>query len=384
MRIIAVQTIAVDEKREDRPAWVAAAQVANPMSIYPRYKERRSSWTPAWGSDVLVRLVTDEGHVGLGSPIPAPARTIIDGHFARLLVGEDPFDIERLWDQLYRASLPYGRMGLPIMALSSIDIALWDILGKARQEPLWRLLGGKVRDTLPTYATGGDLAAARHAGFRAFKLPMPYGPADGWEGMRKNVATVEEARELVGHECDVMVDCFMGWDVDYTIRMAKLLEPFRVLWLEECLLPDDYDGYAFLTAHITSTKIATGEHEYTRWGFQRLVRGRCCHILQPDLAWVGGISEAKKVAAIASAWGLEVAPHAAGDQPWAVHYMASTTGLGWAECLNPGDTAADNVTTRRYPYFTGAPLVIDGVIAPTDSPGIGIDIDPALVSEAES
>ncbi len=378
MRIVRVSATPVKpvaaEPRE--ASWLSESLVANPMSIYPKYKERRSSWSPRWGREVVVQIFTDDGLVGLGATAPAPARDLIEHHFARLLVGEDPFNVEMLWDQMFKASLPYGRKGLPIMAISAVDVALWDLIGKATGQPVWRLLGGRIKERIPVYATGNDVGGYHRLGFRAFKLAMPYGPADGWEGMKKNVELVQRVREAVGPDCDIMLDCYMAWNVEYTLRMARLLEPFRVRWLEECLPPDDYDGYAEITAKIDSTTIATGEHEFTRWGFKELIARRCCHILQPDLAWVGGITEARKIAAMASAWGLEVIPHAGGLQPWALHFIASQVNCPWAECVVIGNPGEESPIRSLYPYFHGVPVPEKGYIRPSDQPGIGHEMDP--------
>jgi L-rhamnonate dehydratase len=345
------------------------------MSIYPEFRARRSSWQPQWGPPVLVRVQAGDGLEGIGAEAPAAARPFIEDHFGRLLVGQDPFAIERLWDQMFRASLPWGRKGLAIMALSAVDVALWDLVGKALGQPVWRLLGGKVRDPIPAYSTGNDVGRYQALGFRAFKLAMPHGPVDGWDGMKANIALVESAREQVGPDAEIMLDCYMAWNVEYTVRMARLLEPLRLRWIEEVLPPDDYEGYAELTARIDSTTIATGEHEYTRWGFRELIGRRCCHILQPDLAWVGGISEARKIAALASAWGLDVIPHAGGLQPWSLHFIAATVNTPWAECVVIGNPGEAEPLRGMYPFLKGVPLARDGVIAPSDAPGIGVELD---------
>jgi L-rhamnonate dehydratase len=328
---------------------------------------------------VLVRIETDDGVVGVGGTAPAPAKQIIEEHFAHLLTGQDPFDIERLWDQLFRASMPYGRKGLPIMAISAVDIALWDLIGKATGEPVWRLLGGATKEAIPVYSTGNDVGFFKELGFRGFKLAMPHGPVDGWDGMKRNVELVEQARDLVGPDADIMLDCYMAWNVDYTLRMIRLLEPIGIRWIEECLPPDDYEGYAELTTK-SSIPVATGEHEYTRWGFKELIARRCCHVLQPDLAWVGGITETRKIAAMASAWGLDVIPHAGGLQPWGLHLILSQVNCPLAEWVVIGNPGEADPIRPLYPFFDGAPVPINGVIRPSDAPGIGITVNEAFLA----
>ncbi|HYI25538.1 MAG TPA: enolase C-terminal domain-like protein [Thermomicrobiales bacterium] len=371
MRITGVTVTPIKPDETQPKSWLSESVVANPMSIYPEYAARRSSWGAKWGPELLVRIQTDEGIEGIGCAIPGGARAIVEDHFRHLLIGQDPFSIEKLWDQMFRSSLPYGRKGLPIMAISGVDIALWDIVGKGTGQPVWRLLGGKVRDSLPVYSTGNDVAFYKSLGFTGFKLAMPYGPADGWAGMKANVDLIEKTRETVGPDADIMLDCYMAWSVDYTLRMSRLAEPLGVRWIEESLPPDDFDGYAEITAK-SDVPIATGEHEYTRWGYRELIGRRCCHILQPDLAWVGGISEAKKIAAMASAWGIDVIPHAGGLHPWALHFIASTVNTPLAEWVVIGNQGEENPIRPLFPYLDGAPVPVDGRISPTDSPGIGV------------
>lgn len=362
------------------PSWLSDSVVANPMSIYPQYKAQRSSWGPKWGPDVLIRVETDEGLEGIGAAAPTAAQALVEEHFAHLLVGQDPFNIEMLWDQMFRSSLPYGRKGLPIMAMSAIDVALWDVIGKASGEPVWRLLGGATKEALPTYCTGNDVGFYRQLGFRGFKLAMPHGPTDGWEGMKRNIELVERSRNLVGPDNELMLDCYMAWSVDYALRIARLVEPYRIRWIEEALPPDDYEGYSELTAK-SPIPIATGEHEYTRWGFKELIARRCCHILQPDVAWVGGISEARKITGMASAWGLDVIPHAGGLQPWALHLMYAQVNCPLAEWVvisNPGEA---NPLRSLFPYLNGVPVPQNGMMRPSNDPGIGVTVNEDYLVE---
>ena len=371
MRISGVTVTPVRPDDSQPKSWLSESVVANPMSIYPEYAARRSSWGAQWGPELLVRIQTDEGIEGIGCGVPGGSRPIIEDHFRHLLIGQDPFDIEKLWDQMFRSSLPYGRKGLPIMAISGVDVALWDIVGKATGLPVYKLLGGKVRESLPVYSTGNDVAFYKQLGFTGFKLAMPYGPADGYSGMKANVELIERTRETVGPDAEIMLDCYMAWSVDYTLRMTRLIEPYRIRWVEECLPPDDFAGYAELTSK-SLVPVATGEHEYTRWGYRELIEHRCCHILQPDLAWVGGITEVKKIAAMASAWGLDVIPHAGGLQPWGLHFMASTVNCPLAEWVVIGNEGEANPIRPLFPYLDGAPVPVDGRISPSDAPGIGV------------
>ena len=373
MRITQVTATPVRVDDTKPKSWLSESVVANPMSIYTEYKAKRSSWTAQWGPELLVQIETDEGITGIGCPVPAGGRVIIENHFRHMLIGKDPFDIEKLWDQLWRSSLPYGRKGLPIMAISAIDIALWDIVGKATGQPVWKLLGGATKDAIPVYSTGNDVAFYHKLGFTGFKLAMPYGPVDGWQGIKKNIELIEKTREIVGPDGEIMLDCYMAWNVDFTLRMARAAEPYRIRWIEECLQPDDYEGYAEITAK-SQIPVATGEHEYTRWGFKELISHRCCHILQPDLAWVGGISEAKKIAAMASAWGLDVIPHGGGLHPWGLHFIQSEVNCPLAEWVVVGNEGEEDPIRPLFPYLEGTPLPKNGTILPSNEPGIGVKV----------
>lgn len=352
------------------PSWLSETVIANPMSIYPRYAPRRSLWTARFPS-MLVRVETDDGVVGLGSTVGGrAAAAIVNEHFAELLKGEDPSDIERLWDVMWRASLPYGRRGLPVMAISGVDEALWDVLGRAAGVPVYRLLGGACRDDLPIYQTTNDRQDwAELEGF-GVKLAIPYGPADGREGLQGNLALVRECRRTIGEGKDIMLDCFMAWDVEYTRRMVDLVEPLGVRWVEEPLAPDDYRGYERLGAMDSPVSVATGEHEYTRYGFATLIGTGGVTILQPDVAWVGGISEARRICHLASAYHLQVIPHAGGLQAGALHLMKSQVNTPAAEWVRTYDRAAG----RPRPALEGVPDPVGGRISPSEEPGLGLRI----------
>lgn len=358
------------------PSWLSDSRIANPMSIYPQYAERRSSWT-ARTPGVLVRVVTDDGMVGLGTTAGGRAAAeIINGHLAHLLKGQDPIDIERLWDQMWKASLPYGRRGLPIMALSGVDTALWDLLGKATGQPVYRLLGGSCRNDLPVYQTTNDPTDWIDLDGVGVKLAMPYGPADGRAGMLANVTLVRACREAIGPERDVMLDCYMAWDVEYTRRMVHLIEELGVRWVEEPLPPDDYRGYERLAKLDSPVVIATGEHEYSRWGFTTLIGTGGVTVLQPDVAWVGGISEARRICHLASCYHLIVVPHAGALQAAALHLMRSQVNTPLAEWVRTWDRAAG----QPAPTLEGLPEPMAGRITPSDEPGLGLQVS-AVVDE---
>jgi L-rhamnonate dehydratase len=356
------------------PSWLTSTVIANPMSKYPAYHAQRSSWGNKFPS-VIIRISTDDGVEGISTAIGGDASAaMINQHFAHLLVGQDPSDIVRLWDQMFRSSLPYGRKGLPIMALSGVDEALWDVLGKAAGVPVYRLLGGACKDDLPVYQTTNDREDWKELEGFGIKLAIPYGPADGKPGLLKNVELIRECRETIGPERDIMLDCYMAFDVEYTRRLIALVEPLGVRWVEEPLPPDDYRGYEQLGKIDSPVSIATGEHEFTRWGFVTLIETGGVTILQPDVAWVGGISEAVRICSLASSYHLEVVPHAGGLQAAALHVMKSQVNTPFAEWVRTWDRA----TGRPAAAIEGVPDPIEGRIRPSEEPGLGISVGTAF------
>ncbi len=368
MRITQVTVEPLVPREHPAPSWLSASVIANPMSIYPEYYPQRSSWTAPF-SQVLVRMTTDEGVMGMGVTGGGEAvRAIVRDHFSRLLIDQDPFDIERLWDQLYRSSLPYGRKGLSAFAISGVDIALWDLLGKIQGRPVYQLLGGSSKRDIPVYQTTNDPADWAESESFGIKLAMPHGPVDGLPGISHNLDLIRACRETIGPERDIMLDCFMAWDVEYTLRMREAVERFGVRWIEEPLPPDDYHGYEALGKHGSAVAIATGEHEYTRWGFRDLIETGGVTILQPDLSWVGGITETRRICALASAYHLAVVPHAGGLTAAGLHLIKSQVNAPYAEWVRTWDRNQE----RPVAVIQGVPDPIQGKINPSDEPGLGI------------
>ena len=305
------------------------------MSIYPEYKATRSLFQPDPGKvpSATVEIATDKGIKGYGSGGPG-AGYVVEQHLTKLLLNEDPFNIERLWDIMWRSTMSYGRMGVVINAISAVDLALWDIVGKALNMPVYKLLGGETKPRLPAYCTGNDIEQHVEFGYKRLKLAIPHGPADGLEGMRKNVELVQRARKALGPDGDIMLDCWMAWTERYTIEIAEMMAPYRVYWMEECLQPHDYEGFGRLAAQITSTRIVTGEHEYTRYGFRQLLENGLRTIWQPDIHWCGGLTEMRRIAALAAAYDISVIPHSGGGRD-GVHFIMATTNSPWAELFMP-------------------------------------------------
>jgi L-rhamnonate dehydratase len=346
---------------------LSGSEVASPMSIYPEYKSSRSTFfaTGAGMGGFWVEISTDKGVKGYGEGGPAGG-AIVEGHLAKLLVGQDPFATERLWDIMWRSTMHYGRMGVTVNAISGVDLALWDLIGKALGMPVYKLLGGAVRERIPCYVTGNNLEEYVKMGFTRLKLATPHGPADGRAGMKKNVELAQRTRQLLGPDGEVMLDCWMALDEPYTIELAKMMEPVRIYWMEECLQPHDYAGYGRLRAEIKSTRIVTGEHEYTRYGFRQLLEHNSAAIWQPDIHWCGGLTELRRIAALASTYDIPVLPHAGGMRD-SIHFTAANVGSPWCELVTPLPTKQFEAEYR----LTRGP---DGVYTqPSDEPGFGWD-----------
>jgi L-rhamnonate dehydratase len=352
--------------------------IATPMARYPEYRRSRRSF----GIDVLGTLVVeieaDNGVTGFAVTTGGePAAFLVERHFARFLEGRDPRETEKIWDQMFFASQYYGRKGLVINAISGVDLALWDLLGKLRSEPVHHLLGGAVRDELTFYATGARPDAAKALGFIGGKLPLHHGPAEGDEGLERNIADLAEMRGRVGDDFWLMLDCWMSLDLDYATRLAqRAWHECGLKWIEEAINPDDYWGYAALKRNVPKGMlVTTGEHEATRWGFRMLIEMDCCDIIQPDVGWCGGVTELLKIATLADAAGKLVVPH--GSSVYSYHFVATRHNSPFAEFLMMHPTA-DQVVPMFAPQLLGEPVPENGrlKISALDKPGFGVTLNP--------
>ncbi len=356
-------------------SWLTESLIAHPLAQWSAYREKRTSWFGTMSAGV-VEIETDVGLTGLGfigGGKANAARTIIDDQFSQLLLGQDPADIERLWEQMYRASVMYGRRGVAIEAISGIDLALWDLLGKACGQPVYRLIGGQTKDRLPAYVTGNLTERHLAEGFRDVKIALPHGPVDGEKGLRQNEEMMRRTREFVGPEGDIMLDCYMALTVPYTIELVRRLQPYRICWIEEPLLPDDIDGLLRIKDAVDVT-ISGGEHEYTRFGFRELIERRALDLLQPDIYRAGGLTELRKIAAMASAYHLPVIPHGVGAPTY--HFVMATPNSPKAEFV-------DVFAQGGELMLEGEPVPSNGFIELSAAPGFGYQLNRrALAGDA--
>ena len=331
-----------------------------------------SAWTGSTRKQIVVRVKTDAGVEGVGEAFaygaPLAVCNVIEESLAPLIVGQDPLRIEHLVDVMHRGTMIYGRRGLAMFAISGVDIALWDLLGKARSAPVYELLGGATRPRLPVYASlmrydsPKAVAAACQGfvkqGFTMLKLHQT------------DVASVRAARDAVGPDVELMLDTNCPWTPFEAIAMARALEPYRLFWLEEPVWPpEDYAGLARVAA-ATETPIALGENESTLYGFNEIVRQQAGDVLQPSITKVGGISEFKKIAALAQAANLPIAPHSFYFGPGlaATLHVAATFGGPLPVEFPTGD--------QETPFLARPIQARDGWMEVPKGPGLGVELNP--------
>lgn len=351
--------------------------IATPMSVYPEFRQSRQSFGINVLGTLVVEIEAEDGTVGFSVTTAGELGAfIVERHLARFVEGARVTDIERIWDQMYKSTLFYGRRGVVLNAISGVDLALYDLLGKIRQEPVFALLGGAVRDELVFYATGARPDRAKELGLIGGKMPLHHGPAEGEEGMRKNLEMIRDMRERVGHDFWLMLDCWMSLDLDYATRLAHGAAEYGLKWIEEALPPDDYWGYAQLRAQVPPTMlVTTGEHEATRWGFRHLLEMKAADIIQPDVGWCGGITELAKISALADAHGVMVVPH--GSSVYSYHFVVTRTNSPFAEFLMMHPTA-EEVVPMFSPILDGEPVPVNGRLKVPETPGFGVSLNPDI------
>jgi L-rhamnonate dehydratase len=353
----------------------------NPMDLVAFREASMGNF--AFHNWLLVEIFTDTGLVGLGNAALSPmvTKSLIDIYLKPLLLGADPWDVEYLWQQMYRRTLAFGRKGVALVAISAVDIALWDLLGKAAKQPVFRLLGGRTKDRIPVYASRlyampipelrAEAQRYKDEGYTMMKLRFGWGPLDGAEGMQRNLELVRTVREVVGQSVDIMADAYMGWSLDYAKRMLPLLEPFHLRWLEEPVIPDDTRGYAELKKY-GRVPIAGGEHEFTLFGFRDLLENNAVDYIQFDTNRVGGISQARKISAMAEAFQIPVVPHA--GQMHNYHVVMASLNSPIAEFFPKVDVEVGN--ELFWYIFDGEPVPKSGHIDLDDElPGLGLTVN---------
>ena len=372
-------------------------RISDVKAVYPEYRQhvllpsdpgRAGAWrsvtlaapeeTAAFGRrhfwQIVVRVEAGAGRTGFGMGGGGLAAVeVVNRHLRELLVGrrvDCVEDIQRIWDDLYYASIPYGRKGIGIMALSGVDIALWDLLGRAEGRPVHDLIGGLLKERVCAYAMGIDTLWYRDLGYTVHKLPQLFTGADSdYDDM---VAAVSTARETLGPDAVLMIDCYKSWNADVALEMARRLAEFDLYFFEDVLTPDDLDGLAALRPLVKPVLLAGGEHEYTHHGFTEVARAGALDLWQPDVNWCGGVTALLRIIEVAKRVGVPVAPHRGGEA-FGLAVVAATGCADLAEVL-PGERGV-----RREELWLGQPAVEDGYLRPAERPGFGVTVNEVML-----
>ncbi|MDE2638183.1 MAG: mandelate racemase/muconate lactonizing enzyme family protein [Chloroflexota bacterium] len=333
--------------------------------------------TPGRGQN-FVHIYTDEGLEGLGvADGGRAAQALVTDSLKPLLIGQDPLYTEKLWDDMFWRLRGVGRKGLAFSAISAVDTALWDLKAKTFNAPLYKLLGAYT-DTVPIYGSGGwthfsvdELVAEQVAyverGMKSIKMKVG---KDFGKSEREDIERLAAVRAAVGDDIEILIDANNGYYAKQAIRMAREFEPYRVGWFEEPVLADDIEGLAAI-ARAIDIPVATGEHEYTKYGFRELIARGGADIVQPDIGRVGGVTEWMKVAQLAQAFNLPVAPHA--FQLVHLHVACATPNLRIVEYLGVSEEF-DKLVYKEFPQ------PVNGMWSPyPDKPGLGLELNPDVV-----
>jgi D-galactarolactone cycloisomerase len=364
---------------------VVSAQIAHPF-------QSSRGWLYKARGTCLVEIETKTGIVGWGECYgpSAVAKAFIDTQLGPQIVGRDAFDIEPIWEHLYNRIKDYGMKGMGVAAISGIDIALHDIVGKAIGKPVHKLIGGAFRSEVSCYATGlyftdmdrlvaeavEEAEGYAEAGFTAIKMKIGLGDP------RTDIARVAAVRKAIGADIKLMVDANHCFSVPAAIKLGRQLEALDIAWFEEPISPEDIDGYVEVSRALDMA-VAGGENEFTRWGFREAIARKAMDIVQPDVCAAGGISECKRIAALASAHGVECVPHAWGSAVGlaaTIHFLASLPYQ--PPCLIPAEPLLE-FEQEQNPFrdhLAKEPIVQrKGKVKVPDGPGLGIEIDRAVI-----
>ena len=376
MKIASVRAFEVDLSRAVKSNNLSfvrdGREPAGPTARYPIGNGQRSAVAPPWKLVACVAEAED-GTFGLGmTSLSGAVIPIINDHYAPHLVGGPVMATEKHFDLMTRMSAHYGAQGVPSYAISAVDLALWDLKGKLLGRPVYELIGGPQKSRISCYATGFDVEWYLSLGFRAVKLPLPFGPADGLAGLIEVERMVREARIAAGDSVDLMLDCWMALDVEYTVRMAERLAQYDLKWIEDYLLPEDIDGFAEVRRRLPGAGLATGEHWYLPAPFSVAANRRLVDFLQPDVRWAGGITAVVQICHIAGAAGIQVMPHGGMNDPYGQHLVFAMPAATWGE---KAGGLPRGVPLSAMVALPGTAVVDDGYLVPSDAPGFGIDVD---------
>jgi len=355
---------------------------AHPLSIFPEYKNveiDHRTFGPAAYAPFVVELHADNGVSGFavnhgGGEIAA---RLVRDQFSSFLVGQNPFDSNRIWEQMYRSQLATSQGGLAYMAISAIDLALWDLKAKLLDKPVCELIGGRTKEALPCYVTTFPSVMEHMAGhgFAGVKIASPWGVADGRRGLDRIEQMVVEAKDIFGGDTTLMIECFMSWDLDFATKAARRLKRYGIDWIEDPLLADSSTAkYREVRDSIRPTRLAVGN---LMWGYNRfysLITEGAVDVIQPELQWSGGLTEALRIAAIARGRGIPIIAHTCGV--YSYHFTMANIDAPIAEYMAPGE--GTEVRAKGH-VIIGEPAPKDGYIHLSDEPGFGIELERSLL-----
>ena len=375
-----------DRERERERAMARSAPALLAPQTPPRSGAHSEKDAPGTLSGYFLSIQTDEGLTGECGPLSYRSEmlAVMDGLSARL-IGQNPIKNRRLWDEMSRYDR-HSRSGVMMMAISALDVALWDLKGKILGQPVYRLLGGgrdRVRPYISTLGFSTEPSAARRIalelktkGIKAQKWFFRYGPGDGTAGMLKNVELASVLRDALGKDYELMFDCWMGWTVRYAMKILKELEPVRPAWIEEILRPHMEDGYRSLRQY-TDIPLSAGEHLYTRMEVNAYLRDNVFQVMQSDPVWCGGITESMRIADLCEMYGVTFIPHGHTLMP-AMHVVASMP-----PDVCPYCEYLLNFMETKNAFFKYDRLGNDGWLTLNDTPGLGEEIDEERLISSE-
>jgi D-arabinonate dehydratase len=357
-------------------------KITDVRAIPIRVPQRMKYDPPATGfrtesdSHVLIKVETDESLTGIGEAwrlTPRAVATFIDEALKPRLLGEDPRQIEMLWRKLYFGTFRYGRKGMVLNAISGIEIALWDVVGKYRELPVYEMLGGACWDhirayaSLPPYARSVDAAADAVAlaeeGYHLIKLHQ------------RDLDSIEATRNAIGPNVELAVDVNGAWTPWQATDAARSMEPYNVRWLEEPIYPmDDYESLAWIR-HRSDVSIAAGENEYTHFGFKQLIASGAADLLQPDVVKAGGLLICRKILALAEAWNLSLIPHS-------FYYGPAVAATAHFVLANPLSNEMEiNTTPIETSFMQPTYRPVNGILSVPEAPGLGIELDETCLEQ---
>lgn len=364
MKIQSIQARSVDCGFQAQK--LQTSRVASPMSRWPKFGERRSSWM--WPTNkVFVRIESTDGVVGWsctnGGDIVA---LIVQDHLSRLLASAEVTDVAEIWDQMFFSLLPCDRSGFSMMAISAVDIALWDLRAKTEGRNLTELLGAGSGKELAVYCTTPQPDVQADVPWWGLKAAMPFGATQGEMGLAENLAYMQGFRNHAGPQGRIMLDAFMAWDADYTLRFAESARDLSIYWIEDPLPPYDLEGLRQIRAQAgKDIRLALGNFCFNRFDCAELLREGLADILQPDVAWCGGITETLRILDMAAAAQVPVILHNTAEQPWALALAAACQTDAVVEFVDRGRESP------LYGLMGAAAPIAQGRLTPSGDTSIG-------------